>query len=152
MPTIVAQDFAGETDQLTLTTPDASVPHEVDETRIRLLVKNLVDNALRHTPGGGNVVLSARRESDATVSVAVADTGPGIPESAIPHLFDRFYRSDRPGAEGGTGLGLAIARELTRAQHGEVQVESTENSGTTFRVLLRVYEAATYARRGRSGP
>ena len=81
----------------------------------------------------------------------MADTGPGIPESAIPHLFDRFYRSDRPGAEGGTGLGLAIARELTRAQHGEVQVESTENSGTTFRVLLRVYEAATYTRRGRSG-
>ena len=129
------------------TVPEVSA----DIDRVEQVLANLVDNALRHTPAGGNVVLSARRESDATVSVAVADTGPGIPESAIPHLFDRFYRSDRPGAEGGTGLGLAIARELTRAQHGEVQVESMENSGTTFRVLLRVYEAATYTRRGRSG-
>ncbi len=121
-----------------------------DIDRLEQVLANLVDNALRHTPPGGNVVLSARQESPATVSIAVADTGAGIPEEAIPHLFDRFYRSDRPGEEGGTGLGLAIARELTRAQNGEVQVESTEDVGTTFRVLLRVHEPRSRARRARS--
>ncbi len=121
-----------------------------DIDRLEQVLANLVDNALRHTPPGGNVTLSARQESPATVSIAVADTGLGIPEEAIPHLFDRFYRSDRPGAEGGTGLGLAIARELTRAQGGEVQVESAENIGTTFRVLLRIHESATANRRPRS--
>jgi signal transduction histidine kinase len=121
-----------------------------DIDRLEQVLANLVDNALRHTPPGGNVVLSARQESPATVSIAVADTGLGIPEDAIPHLFDRFYRSDRPGAEGGTGLGLAIARELTRAQGGEVQVESAEDVGTTFRVLLRIHESTSTSRRPRS--
>ena len=96
-----------------------------------------MDNALRHTPGGGNVVLSARRDSDNTVSIAVSDTGTGIEADAIPSLFDRYYRSERPGGQGGTGLGLAIARELVRAQRGEIQVESRTDVGTTFRILLR---------------
>ena len=65
----------------------------------------------------------------------------GIPEEAIPHLFDRYYKSDRPGAQGGTGLGLAIARELVRAQDGEIAVFSEQGEGTTFRVILRVAEA-----------
>jgi len=110
-----------------------------DVDRMEQVLANLVDNALRHTPPGGNVVLSARRESDATIGIAVADTGAGIPEDQIPHLFDRYYRADRPGSEGGTGLGLAIARELVRAQKGEIQVESREGVGTTFRILLRIH-------------
>ena len=110
-----------------------------DIDRLEQVLANLVDNALRHTPPGGNVVLSARRESEATIGIAVADTGAGIPEDQIAHLFDRYYRADRPGSEGGTGLGLAIARELVRAQKGEIQVESREGVGTTFRILLRVH-------------
>jgi signal transduction histidine kinase len=121
-----------------------------DIDRLEQVLANLVDNALRHTPPGGKVVLSARLESEVTVGIAVADTGTGIPEEAIPHLFDRFYRSDRPGAQGGTGLGLAIARELSRAQQGEIQVESTWNEGTIFRVLLRVYDTRAAARQARS--
>ena len=91
------------------------------------------------------MVLSARRESDASVGIAVADTGAGIPEDQIPHLFDRYYRADRPGSEGGTGLGLAIARELVRAQKGEIQVESRDGVGTTFRILLRVHKTRPVA-------
>ena len=121
-----------------------------DIDRLEQVLANLVDNALRHTPPGGKVVLSARRESEVTVGIAVADTGTGIPAEAIPHLFDRFYHSDRPGAQGGTGLGLAIARELSRAQQGEIQVESTENEGTVFRVLLRGYDTRAGTRRARS--
>ena len=121
-----------------------------DIDRLEQVLANLVDNALRHTPPSGKVVLSARRESEVTVGIAVADTGTGIPEEAIPHLFDRFYRSDRPGAQGGTGLGLAIARELSRAQQGEIQVESKWNEGTVFRVLLRVYDTRSSTRQARS--
>ncbi len=108
-----------------------------DWDRLDQVLGNLVDNALRHTPPGGDVVLSARVESETSVSIAVADTGVGIAEEAIPHLFDRYYKSDRPGAQGGTGLGLAIARELVRAQGGEIQVSSEQGEGTTFRVILR---------------
>ena len=120
---------------------DGTVPDVMaDEDRLEQVLANLVDNALRHTPPGGNVVLSARQESVSTVGISVADTGSGIAEEDIPHLFDRFYRAVRPKSQGGTGLGLAIARELVRAQKGEIQVESRENVGTTLRILLRVHQ------------
>lgn len=105
-----------------------------DADRLEQVMANLVDNALRYTPAGGRVVLSTRLESNATVSLSVSDSGPGISEEAIPHLFDRFYKGGR---QGGTGLGLAISRELVRAQRGEIQVESELGRGTTFRVYLR---------------
>ena len=107
-----------------------------DWDRLDQVLGNLVDNALRHTPPGGDVELSARVESRGSVSIAVADTGVGIPEEAIPNLFDRYYKSDRPGAQGGTGLGLAIARELVRAQGGEIRVSSEQGVGTTFHIVL----------------
>ena len=108
-----------------------------DWDRLDQVLGNLVDNALRHTPPGGVVELSARVESEASVGIAVADTGVGIAEEMIPNLFDRYYKSDRPGSQGGTGLGLAIARELVQAQGGAIQVSSAEGEGTTFRVILR---------------
>ena len=107
-----------------------------DWDRLDQVLGNLLDNALRHTPPGGDVQLSARKESRSSVSIAVADTGVGIPEEAIPNLFDRYYKSDRPGAQGGTGLGLAIARELVRAQGGEIRVSSEQGVGTTFHIVL----------------
>ncbi len=107
-----------------------------DWDRLDQVLGNLVDNALRHTPPGGDVELSARVESRGSVSIAVADTGVGVPEEAIPNLFDRYYKSDRPGAQGGTGLGLAIARELVRAQGGEIRVSSEQGVGTTFHIML----------------
>lgn len=107
-----------------------------DWDRLDQVMGNLLDNALRHTPPGGDVQLSATRESQSSVSIAVADTGVGIPEEAIPNLFDRYYKSDRPGAQGGTGLGLAIARELVRAQGGEIRVSSEQGVGTTFHIVL----------------
>ena len=118
--------------------PEEPVPAVLgDWDRLEQVLGNLVDNALRHTAPGGQVLLSMRRESGTSVGIGVADTGVGIPEEAIPHLFDRYYRTDRPGSKGGTGLGLAIARELVRAQGGEIQVSSRPGAGTTFRVILR---------------
>ena len=134
---------------------DEQVPEVLgDWDRLDQVLGNLVDNALRHTPPGGQVLLSMRRESETSVGIGVADTGVGIAEEALPHLFDRYFRSDRPGAQGGTGLGLAIARELVRAQGGEIQVSSRPGVGTTFRVILRAApdEEAEPERAGRPEP
>lgn len=141
--TLRAKDLDVRLERLPAEVPDVSG----DVERLEQVLANLVDNALRHTPPGGNVVLSAQRESETTVGLAVADTGSGIAAADLAHLFDRYYRADRPGSQGGTGLGLAIARELVRAQKGEIQVESRENVGTTFRILLR-----THQRRERTRP
>jgi signal transduction histidine kinase len=93
-----------------------------DEGRVRQIVRSLVDNAVKHTPAGTVVTLSAGEE-DGTASLAVIDDGPGIPEAALDHLFERFYRA--PGAAPqGSGLGLAIAHELAVRMGGRLVVES----------------------------
>ena len=105
----------------------------LDRVRIEQVVGNLVDNAIRHTPSGGEVSLSATRHGDG-VRVEVVDTGPGIPPDALPRVFDRLYRADpsRDRDTGGSGLGLTIARQLVEAHGGTIWVESREGSGSRF--------------------
>lgn len=106
-----------------------------DPARIEQILLILLDNALRHTPQGGRVELRVER-SDEHVTLAVADTGEGIPAEALPFLFDRFYRAD-PSREGrGAGLGLAIARGLAAAHGGGIEVESRLGEGSTFTVSI----------------
>lgn len=107
---------------------------EVDPLRIREVMDNLTANALRHTPRGGSVTLSAALASGPSrLSVSVADTGAGIPADRLPHIFDRFYKADNPG---GRGLGLAIAKNLVEAHHGTIRAESTLGHGTVIRISL----------------
>jgi signal transduction histidine kinase len=115
-----------------------------DADRLRQLFLNLVDNALKYTPSGGQVTLSLYRE-DAWVRVVVADTGIGIPAddleagpNGIPLIFERFYRADpaRSRAQGGSGLGLSIAHWITQAHGGEIDVQSEVGQGSTFTVRL----------------
>lgn len=102
------------------------------------MVGNLLANALRYTPTGREVTLSATLESG-RVAVAVADTGPGIADDAIGRIFDRFYRSaDSPGS----GLGLPIARSLVMAHGGEISATSELGHGTTIRFTLPLHDAA----------
>jgi two-component system, OmpR family, phosphate regulon sensor histidine kinase PhoR len=103
-----------------------------DPTAIRQIVANLVDNALRHAPGG-RVTVFANRQNGA-VRVGVRDTGVGIPSEHVARIFERFYRVDagRSRADGGTGLGLAIVRHLVEAHGGRVGVESAPGRGTTI--------------------
>ncbi len=109
----------------------------VDERRIRQVLGNLVDNALRHTPAGGSVTLTVKQVDD-RVDVTVADTGEGIPADALGRVFDRFARVDehRGRSAGGSGLGLAIVAALVDAHGGRVDVDSTEGVGTSFRVSV----------------
>lgn len=109
-----------------------------DGDRLAQVFTNLVDNALRHTPAGGQVTLQAQ-STQTEMEVRVADTGAGIPADALPHIFERFYQADpsRPGGvKHGAGLGLAIVQEIVAAHSGRITVRSQEGLGTTFIVHL----------------
>lgn len=109
----------------------------IDPERMAQVLSNLVSNALRYTPAGGKITLSAQTQNGA-VTLMVQDTGSGIHPQDLPHIFDRFYRADtsRQQNEGESGLGLAIARAIVQAHGGEIFVESEVNWGTTFKVVL----------------
>ena len=107
----------------------------VDADRIRQVIINLVHNAIKFTPAGGYVTVTARAVHDSVV-VAVADTGAGIPAEDQPRIFERFYKADRARAGGGTGLGLAIAKHTIQAHNGRIWVESQAGKGSTFSFTL----------------
>jgi len=108
------------------------------------VLSNLVSNALRYTPQGGEIVLSSQKLSAgedhvAGVRLEVRDTGAGIPAEDLPYIFDRFWRGDRSRMRtsgAGSGLGLAIARQIVRAHGGRIVVESQLGAGTSFTVDL----------------
>ena len=106
-------------------------------------VENLLDNALRHTPEGGRIQVSCRRERD-TLMFAVADTGPGIAPQDLPHLFTPLYRGEpsRNRQSGGAGLGLAISRRILRAHGGELTAANRPTGGAVFTATLQVTNRA----------
>ena len=115
--------------------PD-SLPHALaDETTFRRALVNLVDNAIKFTPVGGQVHMSVAEEED-TIRVEVRDTGEGIPREHLPHIFERFYKVDRSRRDKGTGLGLAIVKHTVEAHGGRVHAESEEGEGSVFSVSV----------------
>ncbi len=106
-----------------------------DRTRLRQALANLVDNAVKYTPAGGQVVVSAAAEGN-RVSLRVSDTGPGIPEADLPHIWERLYRGDKSRHERGLGLGLSLVRAIARAHGGDVTAESPAGAGATFTLTL----------------
>jgi two-component system OmpR family sensor kinase/two-component system sensor histidine kinase BaeS len=131
--------------------PDDLAPVQADPDRVAQVLRNLLVNALQHTPPGGSVTVSAATKTKA-VEIAIADTGEGISPEDLPHVFERFWRADpaRARAEtggeeplaGGTGLGLSVAQSLVRAQGGRIWVESTLGKGTVFRFTLPLVQDA----------
>ena len=106
-----------------------------DAEALRQVLTNLFDNAVRHTPPGGRLTVTAQTQAEHT-SIAVSDTGAGIPAEHLPRIFERFYRVDpaRSRDQGGTGLGLAIVKHLVEGHGGQVTAESTLGRGTTIRL------------------
>ena len=117
-----------------------------DRDRLKQVLLNLVDNALKYTPQGGEVTLSLTKD-DAWVKISVRDTGIGIAPDDIPNLFGRFYRVDKARSRdaGGTGLGLAIAKSVVDAHNGKITVESELGKGSTFTVWLPLGETSSIA-------
>ena len=113
--------------------PDEVVSVYADISLIQRVLENLVGNALKYTPAGGKVSISVRPSSVA-VGVSVADTGSGISQNALPHIFDRFYKADQENAtdNGSMGLGLAIAKRILELHESEIRVVSEEQHGTRF--------------------
>lgn len=116
---------------------NGNVTVEGDRARLKQVLVNLVDNAIKYTPEGGAVKVTGGIENQRGW-LQVEDNGTGIPAEALAHLFERFYRVDKARSRqmGGTGLGLAIVKSIVTAHDGQVTVESTEGSGSQFRVEL----------------
>jgi two-component system sensor histidine kinase SenX3 len=115
----------------------APVTVEGSIKNLSLLVGNLLENAVRHTPRGGSVRVEVATK-DEVAQITVSDTGIGIPSRDLPRVFERFYRvdRDRSRATGGTGLGLSIARHVAQQHGGRIDAESELGRGSTFRLVL----------------
>lgn len=129
--------------------PDDLPAVDADPERLHQVLFNLLDNAVRFTPSGGAVTVSAHRQNG-SVEVQVSDTGVGIPQEHLPRLFERFYRADpaRSREDGGTGIGLAIARSVVEAHGGHISAMSEPGKGSVFTFDLPVASAA----KNRRGP
>jgi len=119
-----------------------SIALQGDEELIRRMILNLLDNAVKYTPAGGEISLALARENG-HAEIVVRDTGIGIPETDQPRVFDRFFRVDkaRARAMGGAGLGLSIAQWIVEVHGGEISVASAPGHGSTFTVVLPVKPA-----------
>ena len=115
-----------------------------DEDQIIQVLVNLLDNALTHTPSGGQIEVGATREGE-NARIWVRDTGLGISPEDLPRVFDRFYRADRGRARssGGTGLGLSIARAIVEAHGGTISLSSEPGHGTTAQFVLPLNSPAS---------
>jgi two-component system sensor histidine kinase BaeS len=141
----VVERFRPEADQrkvaleFTCTSGCDGLSFSMDAARIEQILNNLFSNALRYTPEGGRIILTLNR-APGIVELLVKDSGPGIPDESLAHLFERFYRADtsRSRSDGGTGLGLAIARQLARAHGGDLSAANHPAGGAVFTLRLPV--------------
>jgi signal transduction histidine kinase len=105
-----------------------------DRRRLQRVVSNILDNAVKYTPHGGIITVTIKSD-EGDVRVSISDTGIGISESDLPHIFERFFRSDKSRSTSGNGLGLSLAMAIIRAHGGDITVTSSDQ-GATFTFLL----------------
>jgi heavy metal sensor kinase len=121
--------------QISTEAPDEPVYVEANDPALRRMLLLLLDNAVKYTPAGGRITLSVDCDSGCA-TLAVRDTGIGIPDTELPHVFERFYRVDesRSRDAGGTGLGLSIAKWIAERHHASLEAESVVGQGSVFRI------------------
>lgn len=107
-----------------------------DARMLQRMLANILDNAVKYTPPGGEVEISLSESEKKDIIIAIRDSGIGISETDVPHVFERFYRCDRSRSQPGTGLGLSLARAIARAHGGDITVRSALDQGSTFTVTL----------------
>jgi heavy metal sensor kinase len=113
-----------------------AVEMEGDVSMLQRMSANLLDNALKYTPAGGEVHLAVRRDTQRRAELTVTDTGIGISDKDLPHIFDRFFRCDPSRSTTGAGLGLSLAKAIVQAHHGSIEVDSGMGKGSRFRVVF----------------
>jgi signal transduction histidine kinase len=129
------EDLADERGVRIVPRTNDEVTVSVDRNRMRQVLANLLDNALKYTPRGGQVEIAASRQgSDALLTVV--DTGVGIPADELPHIWNRLYRGDKSRSTRGLGLGLSLVKAIVEAHGGRVDVHSTPGEGTSFELRL----------------
>lgn len=143
----IVERFKSQADQTQVEisiTHESSLEHslQLDPMRFEQILNNLLSNALRHTPSGGKIQITTRIVAD-SVQLSVHDSGEGIPEEALAHIFERFYRADRSRsrAQGGTGLGLAIALHLAQVHGGDLSASNHPQGGALFTLRLPLLHA-----------
>ncbi len=135
--------FEGVAEERSITLSSSMVsvaPLLGDRRRLQRALANLIDNALKYTPAKGHVEVELSRIAD-RVDITVRDSGAGIPPEDLPHLFERFYRGDRSRHLPGNGLGLSLAQAVAHAHGGEIRVESSPGTGSTFTLSLPIVGA-----------
>ena len=137
----VSEHTSGRVESFLLELEEDS-PVLILEDDLYQIIFNLMENGIKYNLPGGTLTVRLRREEDNAI-LEVTDTGMGIPEDAIGHVFERFYRVDkaRSRATGGSGLGLAIVRTIVQRNRGEINVRSTFGKGTTFSVTFPAFDA-----------
>lgn len=130
-----ARTVAGDWLTVEYAPPDAPVEAVFDRGLIYQVAAILLDNAIKYTPDGGRVTVTARENGD-WAELRVSDTGTGISEEELPMIFERFHRVDAARSDGGAGLGLAIARQISEAHGGRIEAESKPGKGSTFTLML----------------
>jgi two-component system phosphate regulon sensor histidine kinase PhoR len=128
---------------LTNATQEHLPPVSTDSGRIEQVMMNLIHNAIKFTPAGGTISVSARAK-DQEVEFSIRDTGMGISTDDLPRIFERFYKADKSRSGGGTGLGLSIARHIIEAHSGRIWAESAEGKGSTFFFTLPIAKISGY--------
>jgi signal transduction histidine kinase len=131
--------FKSQTDKHTfkVDVPDGLAKIELDKDKIDQVMENLLSNAVKFSPQGGKITVSLDK-TDEKVKVAITDTGMGIPEKDLPHIFEKFYRVEAASIQaiGGTGLGLGIVKYIVESHGGKISVESETGRGSTFNFTL----------------
>jgi signal transduction histidine kinase len=123
---------------LVVSTPANLSPIAADADQLQHAIQNLLDNALAHTPEGGQITLAARG-GDGKVVFSVTDTGSGIPAQYLPFIFEKYFRVPGDATQGGSGLGLAIVREIVAAHGGTVVCQSRVGQETVFSLTLPIW-------------
>jgi two-component system phosphate regulon sensor histidine kinase PhoR len=126
-----------ETDiQIRIDVPGDMPLMEADRDKIKQVLLNLMSNAIKYNRPNGSVIVTANY-SDAELSIILQDTGVGIPEESIPHLFEKFYRvREHEGKAQGTGLGLSISKQIIQGHNGRIEVKSKMGVGTSFTLYI----------------
>jgi two-component system sensor histidine kinase BaeS len=140
----VGEQFASRAEQadriFTMQLPDAALLIQGNETQLRQVVINLLENALKFTPADGKIALTLEQQAD-EIKLTVSDSGIGIPSEDLPHLFERFHRGRNASEYPGNGLGLAIVKAIVYLHKGDITAQSAENRGTTVSLSLPIAPA-----------